>query len=174
MYTVLGWCFPSLLGTYLTRQEDLELRGLASCFLVPSWPKHLFLSSCFLWLLEHSWRAGSGIDHCSFFHCFSGRHSVWSPWWIWGCWYVPFCMLGLWAWVREVRVENAWQTHCFTLPGATSQSPSGPQYISNSNKLLSSNSDPPLIEFVPTGLKAGLVPLITQTPFSCRDLLLLC
>ena len=74
----------------------------------------------------------------------------------------------------EVRVGNAWQTHYFTSPGVTSQSPSDLQYISNSNKLLSSNSDPPLIEFVPTGLKARLVPLIAQTPVSCGDLLSLC
>lgn len=60
------------------------------------------------------------------------------------------------GWAVEVHVSNARQTHCFAPSRATSLCPSGPQYLPNSKKLLSSNSDSPLIEFIQLLCRPGL------------------
>lgn len=165
---MLGLCFYSLLGTNLKRQEELELRSLASHFLRAILTK-TFASEQLLPFLLKGWIRIDTVS--SFFHCFSMVGSVFGVTVDLGMLiHSLLCVIRPLSLGGEVQLGNAWQTHCFT-PGVTSQSPSGLQCISNSNKLLSANSDPPLIEFVPTGLKAGLVPLITQTPVSCRDLL---
>lgn len=120
-------CFHSLSHMCLRRKEHLEPSNLVSCLLVPSRTTHLFLNSCFLWLLEQSWIAWSRIDHCFVWRwhissttsadkqCLDavvglGMH-VYSP---------SICHCVFESQLVEAHIGKAWLSHCFTTPWVTS------------------------------------------------------